>query len=799
MRVPGSGPIPSKIAIVGEAPGAEEERLGKPFVGGSGQLLTAILARLGVDRNSVYITNVVKTRPPSNNFGVYYEDPQKTSPSPMLRQSIAELHDELRRVRPNVTVACGEEALRATTYRRGIGKWRGSILSGYCGKVIPTHHPAYILRQYDLLSIFEHDIRRARDESESAAIVLPQHTLELQTSLARVMEFLQDILARPRPISVDIETSENHVRCLAIADSSLHALCIPFMSYNRAKASAGVISIGTGNSPTLNSHWSEEEEYAILQKLDQIFSSSTIPKILQNSPFDLQILGREFGFVFRSMTHDTMGAAHTLYAELPKSLDFLASLYTRVPYYSDYDVAIDEELWKYNCLDAVVTYEIAQAQQKELAERVLPTKWSSLDFETNHIEPAMKAMTRVSQRGVLIDTAKRDELRNKYSSEMLPLLAEFRKLSGCPDINPGSTKQLAELFYKKLGLPVQLHHKTKNPTTDENAIEILTKKAPQHERLFTILLDWKERRTLVNTFLDVALSTDNRFYTSFNVFGTVTGRCNSSSNLWGLGSNLQNIPVRAELGKPLRAMFISDPGFTLIKCDLSQAEFRLVVWFAAIRRLIDKYLQDPSYDCHKWVASLIYKKAESEIVKKERDIAKNGVYGGNYAMQPKRAAQVYKLELSLATWVLDEYRKAIPEIPLWWKKIEGKLNQTRQLQNPLGRIRIFLDRLESGTYRDAYSHSCQSVVADIVHRASYLSELIFDPTECHVLMQIHDELVWQCRTERLKHYLPIIRNLMEYPLTIEGVPEPLVIPADLGTGPNWLDIKKWESSKGDKP
>ena len=94
-------------------------------------------------------------------------------------------------------------------------------------------------------------------------------------------------------------------------------------------------------------------------------------------------------------------------------------------------------------------------------------------------------------------------------------------------------------------------------------------------------------------------------------------------------------------------------------------------WFANIRRLIGKYLTwNPNYDCHKWVASLIYKVEESKVTKEQRSVAKNGVYGGNYHMMPKRASQVYKLSLDLATWVLNSYRSALPEVPQWWRSVE---------------------------------------------------------------------------------------------------------------------------------
>lgn len=831
MLVPGNGPLTAKIVFVGEAPGVEEELCGIPFVGSSGKLLNSMLTNVGIVRADCYFTNVVKTRPPRNDFGVFYEDPRRTTPSPMLSESCRQLHNELRGLRPNVIVPLGGESLRAITGKRSIDSWRGSILPSpfredHLGKIISTYHPARILRVYSEIGIFHHDLERVKEECESPNLNLPELLLDLQPTYTTTIDFLKSILVRCCPISFDIETTENHVRCLGISDSPTHAISIPFMSNFRRPYNATMAQTTTANpttiflgatfSSSLGSYWELEEEHQILLLLDQIFSSPNIAKYAQNFPFDSQILGREFGFTIRGPIFDTMAASHTLYPELPKGLDFLASMYTRIPYYSDYDSSSDLELWEYNCKDCVVTYQVASVLASDLrgrktdlfrtssggsipsqdsnlnpnleSNRLLHTSW---DFHSNHIEPTIIADTRISSRGILIDQKAREDIRKPYLEKMNDHLVIFQKLAGSP-VNPSSPKQMSIFLYTTLHLPVQFNQKTKKPTCDETAIEKLQNKYPQFSHMFTQLLSYRKYHKLISTYIDMPLSPDGRAMTSLSPVGTVTGRCSSQRTIWGYGGNLQNIPVKTDLGKPLRRMFIPDPGYILLKCDLSQAEFRLVVWFANIRRLIVKYLSDSNYDCHRWVASIIYKIVESEVVKSQRDVAKNGVYGGNYRMMPKRAAEVYELELSLATWVLNEYRKAIPEVPLWWKEIESFLNTTRTLTNPLGRKRVFMDRLSDDTYRDAYSHHCQCTVADVIHRAEYLAEIILYHLGCETLLQVHDELVFQCRIDRLNHCLPIIKNIMEYPLTIPGVPEPLIIPADISYGPNWLDTKKWK-------
>jgi uracil-DNA glycosylase family 4 len=148
-RVPGIGPLDAKIVIVGEAPGADEDTRGEPFVGGSGQLLNRMLNNVGLDRSQIYITNVVKHRPNNNNFEYFYEDPACRQPSQFLRESIIETISEIQRINPNVVIPLGNESLRALVGKFSISSWRGSILSSPVGKCVPTLHPAYVLRQYE--------------------------------------------------------------------------------------------------------------------------------------------------------------------------------------------------------------------------------------------------------------------------------------------------------------------------------------------------------------------------------------------------------------------------------------------------------------------------------------------------------------------------------------------------------------------------------------------------------------------------------------------------------------------------
>lgn len=361
-QVPGSGPPDARIAFIGEAPGSDETSEGRPFVGPSGRLLNEMLASVGIARGECYVDNVMQVQPPRNDFGVFYEG--RGCPSKMLIEGRERLLTTLERIKPNVIVPLGNEALVTLTGKRGIDKWRGSIIDTRWGKVVPTYHPAYVLRMYETRVIVEHDLARAREESTRRECVLPKHEFIIWPSFDATMDYLRGIKHGTRT-AFDIETIDRRVRCLGLATSPSSALCIPFMSHGGMRPGDTRLLVAQEGSG-YNSHWPEEHEMEILRELDRVLGDPEIPLIAQNFPFDSSLLAREFGLVCRGLWMDTMVAQHCVYSELPKGLDFLASIYTRVPYWSDYDAQSDDATWVYNAHDASVTYEVALALDREL-------------------------------------------------------------------------------------------------------------------------------------------------------------------------------------------------------------------------------------------------------------------------------------------------------------------------------------------------------------------------------------------------------------------------------------------------
>ncbi len=333
-----SGPLPARIMIVGEAPGSEEERIGSPFVGASGNELTRMLSEAGILRSECFITNVIRIRPPNNDLGTFIAFKKKDiTPhhirlrDKMVLRCVAEGYDlllkEIGMCDPHVIIALGNCALWALTGRWGITEWRGSTMGsdvairgdGTRYKVVAAYHPAAVLRQWAWRPTLVHDLRRAKRESSQRPLNAPQYAFAIRPSYGDVLSFLeaQWSIVRagevsggpPIPLAVDIETRQHHITCIGIATSTRSAFCIPLTCEEDE-----------------NGYWSLEEEAHIVHRLYLLLTHPNVRVIGQNFIYDAQHILRWWHFIPR-FRFDTMLCQHVLFPGTPKALDYLASLY----------------------------------------------------------------------------------------------------------------------------------------------------------------------------------------------------------------------------------------------------------------------------------------------------------------------------------------------------------------------------------------------------------------------------------------------------------------------------------------
>ena len=553
MKVPDTGPFGAKILIVGEAPGEDEVKVGKPFVGSAGKLLKHTLRNEGLAFESCYVTNIMDTRPPGNNFGYFYKDSKRTTPSTALFTAWQQLQEKIKRLRPNVVIALGAEPLRALTNKRSITRWRGVVLPLLGTKIIATYHPAAVLRQWSWQPIMSMDIGKAKRHSTTYGYTEPQVNIITRPTITQVLEFFHSIKNR---VGFDVETIGKNIRCMAFATGNINypqCICIPFMKFQNQGGytiNKGVLKIATGNSETATSYWTAQDELIILNTINKLFTSSSIEKVGQNSTsFDAPLIKHTFKMLINNHYLDTMHAHHELYSELPMGLDFLTTMYTDYPnYWSDNVTEDDNSEWHYNAMDAIVCYVISYKLEYNLKEA------NMTDYYFKHRHPLCLALADAQYEGIDLD----NERRNQLIVEQEKILKEWgNKINTLAkeDVNPNSPAQMKQLLYVKMGFPKVV--KDGSVTTNEKALRALERKFPDSEILEAIIM-YRKTQKLISTYLKAKTDEDGKIRTSWNPSGTESGRISSSKTIWKTGLQMQNIPKGISRGVTnIRDIFIA--------------------------------------------------------------------------------------------------------------------------------------------------------------------------------------------------------------------------------------------------
>jgi uracil-DNA glycosylase family 4 len=528
-RVPPSGLVGSKWLFVGEAPGEQEEDTATPFVGPSGELFLTCLGRAGMMREEVYIMNLSEYRPVHNRFE-YLEN------SPELTDGIERIAHYIRTHKPNVVCAMGSKALKFLTGKASIDNQRGSILRCTLAgcedtKVVPTIHPARVLRERELYPIFDCDIKRAIAEGATRAFNLPSESYSfLLNPKGLELEEAVERLCKADKLAVDIESVRDsiHILCVGFADSSGTAVCIV-----------------------------NDDSPSYFNAVNRILQSPAV-KVMHFGTFDSTMLQLN-GFTVNNFSEDTLVGQHILNPELPRGLDFLTSIYTRQPYYKDMGKSetkswtsrqVRKELYEYNCLDVVSTFMIHEEQVKELASED-PALQALYRFEMDEIELAI----HISMSGLLIDPVRREQFRLGLFLRWYTLQDILDKLIG-RSVNVRSPA-LKEILYEQLGLPTR-RKRDGAVTTDEDAIVSLityTKGHIEKLKLPSAIQEWNFKflvlkaileirglRQLLSNYIKTPISEDGRIRSIYKVANVETGRWAAEGFVDGTGNNAQTFP-----------------------------------------------------------------------------------------------------------------------------------------------------------------------------------------------------------------------------------------------------------------
>lgn len=765
MIVPGEGKLESKIWLIGEAPGPNEEKHGKPFCGGAGNILEGILKGVGIQRSDCYIDNVMQERPTGNNFGAFYADKARYNPKDILLKRHHELKALIQKHRPNVVVALGNEPLYALTGNKSILKWRGSILNCHGTKVIPTVHPAAVMRMFSLQPIASLDFQRIKVESESPTLPTPyQDIFKVNPSFGEVMHYLEEVLPKQSYLAFDIETlpDKEAIMCIGFAWSKQTAICIPLFF-------------------STSSWWSIEEEMAIIKAICKLFDNTSIKFIAQNAQYDLTYIYDKWRASVPGLWMDTMIAFHCVYPELRKSLAFLTSVYTKRPYYKDDggQGKTPEQEWIYNCKDVCATYECAMAIYKELEE------FKTLELYQKIPHKLILPLLRMQSKGIMINEPKQKQLSKELGEKEMELQARMEKALGKP-LNPFSPKQMKEFLYEDLCLPKQFKMGTlkgkrvKVVTADEEAIIVLQKLTDNP--VLSLVLEIRGLRKLRSTYVDAKLERNGRMCCSYFITGTETGRLSSKKSIYGRGTNLQNVPRLPVI----RSMFIADPGMLMINADLSQAEARIVSHLAEDARM--QRLFEEGGDIHTRNAAMIFGVTTDKVQKPQRQIAKSLVHGANYGIGKDKFAKLIGSTPNKAQGFLNQYHNLYMGLRLWHLKVQEHLGRTRIMRTPLGRARMFFGRWSQELVREAIAYVPQSTVGDLLNWGIVRCWNALPP-KWELLMQNHDAVVAQVPEDTPpEQIVKFFKHYYEIPFEVNG--KMIKIPIDIKIGKNWGEMKE---------
>ncbi|HEY4477246.1 MAG TPA: DNA polymerase I [Candidatus Paceibacterota bacterium] len=404
-----------------------------------------------------------------------------------------------------------------------------------------------------------------------------------------------------------------------------------------------------------------------------------------------------------------------------------------------------------------------------------------LDFEM----PLIPILSRMERVGILLDAGRLTELEKKVARELGELEKEIWRLAG-GEFDVGSPKQLSEILFGKLKLSVKGIRKTgtKNISTQFSELVKLRDAHP----IIDLLIRYRELSKLSSTYATVLpglMGPDGRIHTTFNQTGTATGRLSSSN------PNLQNIPIKTELGREIRRAFVAEQGYELVSFDYSQLELRIAAALSSDERLVKAFKNGE--DVHTQTASIMFKVPVEKVTPEMRRRAKTVNFGILYGMGARALAAGMKVSYEEAEQYLREYLIDFPGIQEYRERVVAEGRKNGYVSTLFGRRR-YLPNLKSRfeyvrgeAERMAINAPIQGTEADLIKRAMIEIARSLDvsdnPQAIRLLLQVHDELLFEIRTDAVSDSIPIIRKIME---RVPEMPVPIVV--DVKQGLNWQDM-----------
>ncbi|WP_278034762.1 DNA polymerase I [Flavobacterium nitratireducens] len=534
----------------------------------------------------------------------------------------------------------------------------------------------------------------------------------------------------------------------------------------------------------------QEEAQALAEKFKPFFENSEIEKIGQNIKYDLKILS-SYGIRVAGKLFDTMIAHYLINPDMRHNMDILAETYLKYSPKSIEDLIgkkgknqksmrdVDlEDIKEYAAEDADVTFQLKELFATELEKTATQKLFDEIEI------PLVPVLAAMETEGIKLDVPFLKEMSVEMQKEINAFEQKIYEKAG-EKFNLASPKQLGDILFDKLKIGGAKQKKTKTGqyATGE---EVLSYLANEHE-IVRDILEWRQMVKLQSTYIDALPNqVDNktgRIHTDYMQTVAATGRLSSNN------PNLQNIPIRTERGRLIRKAFIArDENYTLVSADYSQIELRVIAALSGEENMIKAFQNNE--DIHKSTASKVFNVPLDEVTREQRSHAKTVNFGIIYGVSAFGLSNQTSLSRSESADLIEAYYKTYPRLKSFITEQIDFARDHGYVQTILGRRRYLKDInsqnaiVRGGAERNAVNAPIQGSAADIIKIAmiNIHNKLVSENWKSKMLLQVHDELVFDVHNSELERIQPMIQHEMENAFKLEV---PLVV--DLGMGKNWLE------------
>lgn len=399
--------------------------------------------------------------------------------------------------------------------------------------------------------------------------------------------------------------------------------------------------------------------------------------------------------------------------------------------------------------------------------------------------PLVPVLAKMERAGMLVDPDRLHSLSEGLATQIADVERSIRDLAGDETFNIGSPMQLSHVLFDVMGLPTKGLKKTKRGYYSTNA-KVLSDLAHDHE-IVRLILDWREKSKIKSTYLDTLgplRRGDGRVHTTYNQTITATGRLSSSD------PNLQNIPTRSELGRTVKTAFSAGEGSVFLAVDYSQIELRLLAHLSGDEHLVRAF--NEGEDFHAETAARVFGVPVSEVTPDLRSRAKAVNFGIVYGQQAYGLSQSLHISMAEARDMIDRYYEAYPGVRTFLDNVVARAKQTGYAETMYGRRRHIPElkaknpQLRGFGERTAMNHPMQGTAADIIKiaMARVSRRLEEEGFAAHMILQVHDELDFECPVDEVERLTAMVRDVMEHVVDLRV---PLI--AEASTGITWADAK----------